>query len=47
MLKKHSHFFENLLFLFDLGIICLAWLGAYALRFSGWPVPVYYGVPPL
>jgi Undecaprenyl-phosphate glucose phosphotransferase len=47
MLKKHSQFFENLLFLFDLSIICLAWLGAYALRFSGWPVPVYYGVPAL
>ena len=46
MLKKHSQFFENLLFLSDLGVICLAWMGAYALRFSGWPIPVYYGTPP-
>ncbi len=45
MLKKHSQFFENLMFLFDLGVICLAWVGAYALRFSGWPIPIYYGTP--
>ena len=24
-----------------------AWFAAYGLRFSGWPVPVYYGVAPL
>ena len=47
MLKKHSQFFKNLLFLLDLGMICAAWFAAYGLRFSGWPVPVYYGVPPL
>lgn len=47
MLKKHSQFFQNLLFLFDLGMICAAWLAAYGLRFSGWPIPVYYGTPPL
>ncbi len=47
MLKKHSQFFENLLYLFDLSMICAAWLAAYGIRFSGWPVPVYHGVPPL
>jgi Undecaprenyl-phosphate glucose phosphotransferase len=45
MLKKHSQFFENLLFLFDLSIIAGAWLAAYWLRLYGWPVPVYYGQP--
>ena len=47
MLKKHSQFFESLLFLFDLSMIAGAWLAAYALRFGGWPVPVYHDVPPL
>jgi Undecaprenyl-phosphate glucose phosphotransferase len=47
MLKKHSQFLQNLLFLFDLSVICAAWLVAYGLRFSGWPIPVYYGTPPL
>lgn len=47
MLKKHSQFFENLLFLFDLAVIFTAWLAAYGLRFSGWPIPVYYGIAPL
>lgn len=47
MLKKHSQFFESLLFLFDLSMIFGAWLTAYALRFEGWPVPVYLEVPPL
>lgn len=47
MLKKHSQFFESVLFLFDLSMICMAWLAAYALRFGGWPVPVYHEVPPL
>jgi len=47
MLKKHSQFFESLLFLFDLSMIVGAWLLAYVLRFGGWPVPLYYGVPPL
>ena len=40
MLKKHSQFFENLLFLFDLTVIYAAWFVAYGLRFSGWPLPV-------
>ena len=47
MLKKHSQFFENLLFLFDLAVLYTAWFAAYGLRFSGWPIPVYYGVAPL
>ena len=47
MLKKHSQFFESLLFLFDLSMIAAAWLGAYGLRFGGWPVPVYHDIPPL
>lgn len=47
MLKKHSQFFESLLFLFDLSMLMGAWLAAYALRFGGWLVPVYHGIPPL
>ena len=47
MLKKHSEFFKSLLFLFDLSMIATAWLGAYGLRFGGWPVPVYHDIPPL
>ena len=47
MLKKHRQFFESVLFLFDLSMIFGAWLAAYGLRFGGWPVPVYLGVPPL
>lgn len=47
MLKTHSRFFENLLFMFDLVMIATAWLAAYGLRRSGWPIPVYYGMPPL
>jgi Undecaprenyl-phosphate glucose phosphotransferase len=47
MLKKHSRFFESLLFLWDLLVLGGAWLAAYGVRFSAWPVPIYYGVPPL
>src|SRR5215510_7721990 len=47
MLKKHRQFFESLLFLFDLSMIAAAWLGAYGLRFGGWPLPVYHDIPPL
>ena len=42
MLKKHSRFFESLLFLFDLSMIVASWLAAYALRLWGWPVPLYH-----
>jgi len=31
----------------DIGVICLAWLLSYYLRFSGWPVPVFAAVPPV
>jgi len=47
MLKKHRQFFESLLFIFDLSMIAGAWFAAYGLRFGGWPLPVYYEVPPL
>src|SRR5262245_41271434 len=47
MLKKHSQFFESLLFLFDLSMICGAWLASYGLRFAGWPIPVFLEIPPL
>ena len=47
MLKGHSAFFKNLLFLFDLLAICACWVGAYFLRFSETIVPVTKGVPPL
>ena len=47
MLKARSRFVANLLFLQDIAVIALAWLGAYVLRFSDWPVPVYFGVPAL
>lgn len=39
MLKKYRQFFESLLFCFDLGMIALAWIGAYAVRARGWLVP--------
>lgn len=47
MLRERRQFLASLLFLFDLGVVCAAWFGAYFLRFSGWPVPVLHGVPPL
>lgn len=47
MLKQHSEFFKNLLFLFDLGLICLCWVAAYYIRFSEIGPPVTKGIPPL
>ncbi|WP_447979744.1 undecaprenyl-phosphate glucose phosphotransferase [Candidatus Nitrospira bockiana] len=47
MLKRRAEFLKSLLFLFDLALICLCWLGAYAIRFSGILEPVTKGVPPL
>ena len=47
MLKRHSQFLKSLLFLFDLSVICLCWIGAYVIRFSGVVEPVTKGVPPL
>ncbi len=47
MLRRHAQFLKSLLFLFDLSIICLCWIGAYVIRFSGVVEPVTKGVPPL
>ena len=47
MLKRHSEFLKSLLFLFDLVVICVCWVAAYSLRFSGMITPVTKGVPPL
>ncbi len=47
MLKRHSEFLKNLLFLFDLLIICTCWVAAYYSRFSGALEPVSKGIPPL
>jgi len=38
MLKKHSEFFKSILFVLDLAVIAIAWMGAYFLRFSVLPV---------
>src|SRR5262245_427857 len=47
MLKRHSEFLKSLLFLFDLVLICVCWLGAYFFRFEGIGQPVTKGIPPL
>ncbi len=47
MLKRHSDFFKNLLFLSDLLLISVCWLFAYFVRFSGFFFPVTKGVPPI
>ena len=47
MLRRHAQFLKSLLFLFDLSVICLCWIGAYVIRFSGAVEPVTKGVPPL
>ncbi|MDL1891100.1 undecaprenyl-phosphate glucose phosphotransferase [Nitrospirales bacterium NOB] len=46
MLKRHSQFLKSVLFLFDLGLICACWVGAYYLRFSDLAAAPK-GVPPL
>lgn len=46
MLKRHAQFLKSLLFLFDLGLICLCWIAAYYIRFSGMVEPVTKGIPP-
>ena len=44
MLYRHSEVFRSLLILSDLLLVAGAWLGAYAIRFSGvFPTPL--GVP--
>ncbi len=45
MLKRHSKFFENLLFILDLTVIFLCWFFAYYLRFFTGIIPIYYGIP--
>ncbi len=47
MLKRHSEFFKNLLFLSDLLLIIACWLAAYFIRFSAPIFPVTKGVPRL
>lgn len=46
MLKKHSQFFESILFIADLVVICLAWLLSYYIRFYSGVLPVDKGIPP-
>ncbi|MBI5491475.1 MAG: undecaprenyl-phosphate glucose phosphotransferase [Deltaproteobacteria bacterium] len=47
MLKKHSQFFESLLFISDLFIIAFSWLASYYFRFFAGVIPVDKGVPGL
>lgn len=47
MLKSRSQFLASLLFALDLAVLATAWSAAFALRFGGWPVPVWHGVPPV
>jgi Undecaprenyl-phosphate glucose phosphotransferase len=45
MLKRHSEFLKNLLFLSDLMIIGVCWVGAYFIRFSVPLFPITKGIP--
>ncbi len=47
MLKRHAQFLQSLLFIFDLAVICLCWLGAYYIRFLEGHSPIETGEPPL
>ena len=47
MLKRHSEFFKNILFLSDLLLISGCWLAAYFIRFSAPIFPVTKGIPPI
>ena len=47
MLKKYSQVFLTSLFLSDVLIISLSWIGSYFLRISGLFIPVYKSAPPL
>lgn len=47
MVKQHARFLKSLLFLLDLVAICLCWVAAYYLRFSGLIISVTTDVPPL
>ena len=45
MLKRHSQFFESLLFLADLFVIGLSWFFSYYIRFYSGFIPVEKGIP--
>ena len=47
MLRRHSEFFKNLLFLSDLFLISGCWLAVYFIRFSATFFPVTKGIPPI
>ena len=47
MLKRHSEFFKNLLFLSDLLLISACWIAAYFIRFFTPIFPVTKGIPPI
>jgi len=47
MLRRHSEFFKNLLFLSDLFLISACWVAAYFIRFSLPIFPVTRGIPPI
>ena len=47
MLKKHSQFFESLLFIADIFVIVTSWLFAYYLRFYSGLISIDKGIPPL
>lgn len=47
MLKRYGELLMNLLFLFDLAVICICWLAAYFIRLSGVISPVPEGMQPL
>ena len=46
MLKKHTQFFESLLFLIDLFIIGFTWFFSYYFRFYSGLIPIEKGIPP-
>ncbi|MEK7842387.1 MAG: sugar transferase, partial [Deltaproteobacteria bacterium] len=47
MLKRHSQFFESLLFITDIVIIVASWIFSYYLRFHSGLISIDKGVPPL
>ena len=47
MLRRHSEFFKNILFLSDLLLISGCWVAAYFIRFSVPLFPVTKGIPPI
>ena len=47
MLKKHAQFFKSLFIMSDLGVIALAWVLSYWIRFDLFPIsPPVLGIPP-